>query len=121
MQRIIKKLKEDSDYQGFFLKALHDFNKKFNTKGVSDMTDSQKATFFTFVDKNYKGKTEAINEATDVKGVVEISFQASVPGADPDFVKNHIANYLETILSREKKYQFKVVKGLGGAPNVKLT
>jgi len=62
MKHIVKRLKEDSDYQGFFLNALHKHNEKFGTKGISDMSDEEKKEFFNYVDKNYKGKTESLRE-----------------------------------------------------------
>lgn len=118
MQHIIKRLREDSDYQGFFLKTLHDFNKKFGTTGVSDMTDSQKKAFFDYVEKTYK--KEPIKEGTMVNGTIELTFTADVLMSDPESIKNHIATYLDNLLKREKKYTFRVAKGVGGSPNIKF-
>lgn len=62
MKHIAKRLREDSEYQGFFLNALHKFNKEFGTKGIGDMSDEEKQDFFNYVDKNYKGKAESLRE-----------------------------------------------------------
>lgn len=120
MQHIIKRLKEDSDYQGFFLKTLHDFNKKFGTSGIADMNDGQKKEFFDYIDKNYKGKTESINEAKRVTGNISVMFTADVPMEDMENIKTHLASYLETLLKRDKKYKFSVAKGIGGTPAIKI-
>ena len=121
MQHIIKRLKEDSDYQGFFLKTLHDFNQKFGTKGIGDMNDQQKKEFFSYVDKNYTGeKNESINEGTMVNGTIEITFSADVMMSDPESIKNHLAAYLDNLLKRDKKYTFRVAKGVGGSPMIKF-
>jgi hypothetical protein len=52
---IIKRLKEDTDYQEFFKKAM----KKFQIASIGDMTKEEKKEFFDYVDKNYKAKTES--------------------------------------------------------------
>ena len=58
---IIRRLREDSEYQEFFKKAL----KKFDISSPSDLQDPErKKHFFNYVDKNYSAKTEGkTNEA----------------------------------------------------------
>jgi len=55
-QAIIKRLKEDTEYQEFFKKAM----KKFDISSPADLKDPErKKNFFNYVDKNYTAKTEA--------------------------------------------------------------
>lgn len=52
---IIKRLKEDTEYQEFFKKAM----KKFDITSPADLKDPErKKHFFNYVDKNYKAKSE---------------------------------------------------------------
>ena len=52
---IVKRLKEDTEYQEFFKKAMA----KFNIKTPADLKDPvRKKEFFNYVDTNYKGKSE---------------------------------------------------------------
>lgn len=52
---IIKRLREDSEYQEFFKKAL----KKFDISSPADLKDPErKKHFFNYVDKNYSAKSE---------------------------------------------------------------
>ena len=56
---IAKRLQEDGEYQKFFKAAL----KKFGVKSPKDFeTKENKAEFFDYVDKNYKQKSESLNE-----------------------------------------------------------
>jgi len=122
MKHIVKRLKEDSDYQGFFLNALHKHNEKFGTKGISGMSDQQKQEFFNYVDKNYKGKTEAIKEANGTTmGTVSITFDilGNLPSTDPEFIKRHIAKKLQNMFSRERNIKFEVERKYG-EPQVNL-
>jgi len=53
--KIAKRLKEDTEYEKFFMAALD----KFGVKSPSQFSDeNKKKEFFNYVDKNYKGKSE---------------------------------------------------------------
>jgi hypothetical protein len=55
---IVKRLKEDTEYQEFFKKAMD----KFKINSPADLKDSaKKKQFFDYVDTNYKAKVETIN------------------------------------------------------------
>ena len=119
MKHIAKRLKEDSNYQGFFLKALHKYNKKFNTNGIGGMSDAEKKEFFDYVDKNYKAKTESVTGGDPVQGTILVEFEAMVPGQDEEFIKNNVAARLENLLRRERKYKYTVAKNFGD-PQVEI-
>lgn len=122
MKHIAKRLREDSEYQGFFLNALHKFNKEFGTKGIGDMSDEEKQDFFSYVDKNYKGKAEVIKEIDGpLTGTVSIAFsiQKDLPSTDTEFLKKHIAKILQNMFSREKGIKFEVERKYG-EPQVNL-
>lgn len=52
---IVKRLKEDTEYQKFFQSAM----KKFNINSPAELKDpTKKKDFFDYIDKNYKGKSE---------------------------------------------------------------
>ena len=54
-ESIVKRLKEDTEYQKFFKSAL----KKFDISSPADLkNDKKKKEFFNYVDKNYKAKSE---------------------------------------------------------------
>lgn len=53
--KIAKRLKEDTEYQKFFIAALD----KFGVKSPSEFSDeNKKKEFFNYVDKNYSAKSE---------------------------------------------------------------
>jgi len=55
-KNIIKKLREDSQYQEFFKKAM----KKFDISSPTDFKDlEKKKNFFNYVDKSYTAKNES--------------------------------------------------------------
>ena len=55
ISHITKRLKEDKDYQAFFMSALT----KFGVKNISDFkSEADKKKFFDYVDANWKGKEE---------------------------------------------------------------
>lgn len=122
MKHIVKKLREDSEYQGFFLNALHKHNEKFGTSGISDMSDEEKQEFFNYVDKNYKGKAEVIKEADGpLTGTVSLVFsiQKDLLSTDAEFVKRHVAKILQNMFSRERGIKFEVERKYG-EPQVNL-
>lgn len=53
-ESIVKRLKEDSEYQKFFKSAMD----KFGVKSPKSLSDKKKKEFFNYVDKNYKAKSE---------------------------------------------------------------
>ena len=53
-ESIVKRLKEDTDYQEFFKGVM----KKFGVKSPKELSGEQKKKFFNYVDKNYKAKGE---------------------------------------------------------------
>ena len=57
-ESIVKRLKEDTEYQKFFKSAMD----KFGVKSPKELSDKKKKEFFNYVDKNYKAKSEALNE-----------------------------------------------------------
>ena len=122
MKHIAERLREDSEYQGFFLNALHKFNKEFGTKGIGDMSDEEKQDFFNYVDKNYKGKAEVIKEVDGpLTGTVNVVFsiQKDLPSTDTEFLKKHIAKILQNMFSRERGIKFEVERKYG-EPQVNL-
>jgi len=55
---IVKRLKEDTEYQEFFKKAMD----KFKINSPADLKDpAKKKQFFDYIDTNYKAKVETIN------------------------------------------------------------
>jgi hypothetical protein len=52
---IVKRLKEDTEYQEFFKKAM----KKFGISSPAELSGEKKKDFFDYVDANYKAKNEA--------------------------------------------------------------
>lgn len=53
-ESIVKRLKEDTEYQKFFRSAMD----KFGVKSPKELSDKKKKEFFNYVDKNYKAKGE---------------------------------------------------------------
>jgi hypothetical protein len=53
-ESIVKRLKEDSEYQKFFQATM----KMFGVKSPKELSDKKKKEFFNYVDKNYKAKSE---------------------------------------------------------------
>ncbi len=58
-ESIVKRLKEDTEYQKFFKSAMD----KFGIKSPKDLSDKKKKEFFNYVDKNYKAKNEEVSES----------------------------------------------------------
>jgi hypothetical protein len=54
-KKMVKRLKEDTEYQEFFKKAMD----KFKINSPADLKDpAKKKQFFDYIDTNYKGKSE---------------------------------------------------------------
>jgi len=55
MSEIVRKLREETEYQEFFKATM----KKFNISSPADLKDpAKKKQFFDYIDKNYKAKVE---------------------------------------------------------------
>ena len=89
---IVKRLKEDTEYQEFFKKAMT----KFNINTPADLKDPiRKKEFFDYIDKNYKSKSE-MNEGTylmsnpsikaKVDKVIEILIGIDVDGETMQYI-----------------------------------
>ena len=55
VSHIIERLKEDTEYQEFFKRAM----KKFGISSPAELSGEEKKDFFNYVDKNYSAKTES--------------------------------------------------------------
>lgn len=60
MSEIVRRLREETEYQQFFKKTMD----KFGIKSPADLKDpAKKKEFFDYLDKNYKAKVEAVGKA----------------------------------------------------------
>lgn len=83
---IARRLKEDTEYQEFFKKALA----KFDINSPADLKDPErKKNFFNYIDKNYSAKNEAA-----------MAFQ-SMPGFEP--AVNKIKSVMQTFFQKLEK------------------
>lgn len=100
--QIIKKLREDSEYQEFFKKAL----KKFDISSPADLKDPErKKHFFNYVDKNYSAKSEG--------RLSEDYFPAhGTDGQDLKKAKQMLANWFKNMKGRVVKQQLDVLNDL---------
>ncbi len=58
ISEMLRKLREETEYQAFFKKAMQ----KFNITSPEDLKiPAKKKEFFDYVDKNYKAKVEEVN------------------------------------------------------------
>ena len=91
-KKMVKRLKEDTEYQEFFKKAMT----KFNINTPADLKDPiRKKEFFDYIDKNYKSKSE-MNEGTylmsnpsikaKVDKVIEILIGIDVDGETMQYI-----------------------------------
>ena len=99
---IIRRLREDSEYQEFFKKAL----KKFDISSPSDLKDPErKKHFFNYVDKNYSAKSEG--------RLSEDYFPAhGTDGQDLKKAKQMLANWFKNMKGRVVKQQLDVLNDL---------
>ena len=67
-KNVIKRLKEETEYQRFFTKAL----KKYGKSSPSEMSDDEKKEFFDYVDKNWTGESEEAFEFAKESKVASI-------------------------------------------------
>ena len=101
---VIKKLKEDTEYQQFFTKAL----KKYGKSSPSEMSDDEKKEFFDYVDRNWKGAhEESVEEAAENwKGRALRVGKSHVIEILPEGGKLYNKSGISTLLSREEIYSF---------------
>ena len=96
---IVKRLKEDTEYQEFFKKAMD----KFKINSPADLKDpAKKKQFFDYVDTNYKAKVETINEvgslrmaespvvAQKVKQVIDLLMSIDVDGETMQYILEEV-------------------------------
>jgi hypothetical protein len=96
-ESIVKRLKEDSEYQKFFKSAMD----KFGIKSPKELSDKKKKEFFNYVDKNYKAKSE-------VK-ITEAYFPAHAQdSAELKKAKAALANWFNNIKSGDVSMRTKV-------------
>ena len=105
---IIKKLKEDTEYQQFFTKAL----KKYGKSSPSEMSDDEKKEFFDYVDRNWKGAhEESVEEAAENwKGRALRVGKSHVIELFPDGGKLYNKEGVATMLTREELHS--LAKGI---------
>ena len=97
---VIKKLKEETEYQKFFTKAL----KKYGKKSPAEMSDDEKKEFFDYVDRNWKGAhEESVEEAAENwKGRALRVGKSHVIELFPDGGKLYNKEGVATMLTREE-------------------
>ena len=104
IKNVIKNLKEETEYQKFFTKALN----KYGKSSPSEMSDDEKKEFFDYVDRNWKGAhEESVEEAADNwTGKALRVGKTHVIEILPKGGKLYNKNGISTMLSREELYSF---------------
>ena len=99
-REVIKKLKEETEYQKFFTKAL----KKYGKKSPADMSDDEKKEFFDYVDRNWKAAhEESVEEAAENwKGRALRVGKSHVIELFPSGGKLYNKNGVSTLLTKEE-------------------
>ena len=99
-KNVIKRLKEETEYQKFFTKAL----KKYGKSSPSEMSDDEKKEFFDYVDRNWKGAhEESVEEAAENwKGRALRVGKSHVIELFPDGGKLYNKEGVATMLTREE-------------------
>ena len=100
IKNVIKNLKEETEYQKFFTKAL----KKYGKSSPSEMSDEEKKEFFDYVDRNWKGAhEESVEEAAENwKGRALRVGKSHVIELFPDGGKLYNKEGVATMLTREE-------------------
>lgn len=96
-ESIVKRLKEDTEYQKFFKSAMD----KFGVKSPKELSDKKKKEFFNYVDKNYKAKSE-------VKITEEYFPAHAQDSAELKKAKAALANWFNNIKSGDVSMRTKV-------------
>jgi|TARA_Y100000296_G_scaffold60787_1_gene70489 hypothetical protein len=101
-KNVIKNLKEETEYQKFFAKAL----KKYGKSSPAAMTDEEKKEFFDYVDRNWKGAhEESVEEAAENwKGRALRVGKSHVIELFPDGGKLYNKSGVATLLTKEELY-----------------
>ena len=104
IKNVIKNLKEETEYQKFFTKAL----KKYGKSSPSDMSDEEKKEFFDYVDRNWKGAhEESVEEAAENwTGRALRVGKSHVIEILPKGGKLYNKNGISTLLSKEELHSF---------------
>ena len=99
-REVIKKLKEETEYQKFFTKAL----KKYGKKSPAEMSDEEKKEFFDYVDRNWKAAhEESVEEAAENwKGRALRVGKSHVIELFPSGGKLYNKNGVSTLLTKEE-------------------
>ena len=108
IKNVIKNLKEETEYQKFFTKAL----KKYGKSSPSEMSDDEKKEFFDYVDRNWKGAhEESVEEAAENwKGRALRVGKSHVIELFPDGGKLYNKEGIATMLTREELHS--LAKGI---------
>jgi hypothetical protein len=98
-KKMVKRLKEDTEYQEFFKKAMD----KFKINSPADLKDpAKKKQFFDYIDTNYKAKVETINEvgsqrmaespvvAQKVKQVIDLLMSIDIDGETMQYILEEV-------------------------------
>ena len=104
IKNVIKNLKEETEYQKFFAKAL----KKYGKSSPAAMSDDEKKEFFDYVDRNWKGAhEESVEEAAENwKGRALKVGKTHVIEILPKGGKLYNKNGVSTLLSKEELHSF---------------
>lgn len=86
MSEIVRKLREETEYQQFFKATM----KKFNISSPADLKDpTKKKEFFDYIDKNYKAKVEGVSASGKYPVHPEANFDVKQAVAS---INNYIKN-----------------------------
>ena len=104
IKKVIKNLKEETEYQKFFAKAL----KKYGKSSPAEMSDDEKKEFFDYVDRNWKGAhEESVEEAAENwKGRALRVGKSHVIEILPKGGKLYNKKGISTLLSMEELHSF---------------
>ena len=117
---MLRKLREETEYQAFFKKAMQ----KFKINSPADLKDpAKKKEFFDYLDNNYNAKVEGIggisSRATDGRGMYPVhpssnpdlkraaaalnNYIRNTRAAQPDLLVNLVLDLVEAEIEQEMK------------------
>ena len=120
ISEMLRKLREETEYQTFFKKAMQ----KFNITSPGDLKDpAKKKEFFDYLDNNYNAKVEGIggisSRATDGRGMYPVhpssnpdlkraaaalnNYIRNTRAAQPDLLVNLVLELVEAEIEQEMK------------------
>ena len=120
MSEMLRKLREETEYQAFFKKAMQ----KFKINSPADLKDpAKKKEFFDYLDNNYNAKVEGIggisSRATDGRGMYPVhpssnpdlkraaaalnNYIRNTRAAQPDLLVNLVLDLVEAEIEQEMK------------------